>query len=731
MASCLGAGASRHAPLATSSRTTGTSQIDPILRPGRNIWRVARAGRAAVLIDGAAYFRAVRETLLKARRCIFVLGWDMHSQTPLVGETGEADDGFPRLFGEFVRELVETRPGLEVHLLTWDFAFLYATERELFPRMRFGWRMPDRVHFRLDSAVPLGSSQHQKLIIVDDAIAFSGGLDITIRRWDTSEHDCENSHRVDPASVPYAPFHDVQMMVDGAAAQALGDLARQRWHRGCGEMVDASSAEGADDPWPASVKPDFVDVDVGIARSQPAYDEDEKVCEVEQLFLDSLGAAERSIYIENQFLTFTPFAERLAQRHAEKRELETLIIAPEKAESWIEYKAMRSGRILFRRALDGAGSSVRLVYPEVRSGENRMSTMIHSKVMIVDDRLLRVGSANLNNRSMAADTECDLVIEAHSEAVRASIRAVRNRLLADHCGVRPEAVAEELARHGSLLQAAEQLSDRGHRLRPIDDGEPDDEELEAYVRQIADPHDPIGFETVNVIFESWLSARQRAALMKLGIAVALFIALTLVWYVTPLSEFANLDEMRRTFASFADSWYGAPVVVGIFVLAGLVSFPLTVLIAATAAAFGPALGILYAAVGALASAFVTFGIGALIGRDTLRQVLGPKLDNVRKRIAKRGVVAVAAIRLVPIAPFTLVNLAAGASEIRMIDFALGTVLGLAPGMIVLSLLGGQVFQVLAAPTLLSVTLLVLAIVAWIGVTLGGQYLLTRLWKKSK
>jgi phospholipase D1/2 len=706
-------------------------EFRPILQPGRNVWRIERAGRAAVLIDAAAFFQAVRETLLKARRCIFMLGWDMHTQTPLVGESAEAEDGLPRLLGDFLRELVVRRPELEIHLLTWDFAFLYAAERELFPRLRFGWGMPDRVHFRLDNAVPLGSSQHQKLIIVDDLIAFSGGLDVTIRRWDTSKHELDNSLRVDPAGVPYPPFHDVQMMVDGAAAKALADLARRRWHRGCGETIDPFALEGPADPWPDSVTPDFTDVDVGIARSQPAYDDDDAVSEIESLFLDSVDVAEHSIYIENQFLTFKLFAERLARRLSEKRGLEALIVAPEKAESWIEYKTMRSGRILFSRALDGVRSAVRLVYPEVVADGKRASTMIHSKVMIVDDRLLRVGSANLNNRSMAADTECDLVIEAHREKDRAAIRAVRDRLLADHCGVTPAAVAEELGRGGSLLKAAEKLSGRGHRLKPIDDGDANDEELAAYLRQIADPHDPIGLETVNGIFESWLSARQRSALMKLVIAVALFIALALVWYVTPLSEFANLEEMRRTFAAFADHWYGAPVVVGVFVLAGLVSFPLTVLIAATAAAFGPALGILYAGAGALASAFVTYAIGVLIGRDTLRQVLGPRLDNVRKRIAKRGVVAVAAIRLVPIAPFTLVNIAAGASEIRTIDFALGTILGLAPGMVVLSLLGGQIFQVLAAPTLLSVTLLILAVAGWIGVTLGGQYVLTRLWNKGK
>lgn len=707
-----------------------SAQSQTIVRPGHNVWRVERAARAAVLVDGAAYFRAVREALLGAQRCVVVLGWDMHSQTPLVGETGAADDGLPRLLGEFLSELVETRPGLEVHLLSWDFAVLYAAERELFPRLRFGWSTPARVHFRLDNAVPLGSSQHQKLIIVDDAVAFSGGLDLTIRRWDTAEHRLDNPHRVDPAGRPYAPFHDVQMIVDGAAARALGEIARMRWQLGCGETIAALERE-LQDSWPASVAPDFSDVNVGIARTQPVYSNETEVCEVEKLFLESIDAAEHSIYIENQFLTFAAFAERLARRLSEKPDLEVLIIAPEKAESWIEYQAMHSGRILFTRELKRAGGGrVKLVYPEVKAGNARASTMIHSKVMIIDDRFLRVGSANLNNRSMAADTECDLVIEARSDSERAGIRAVRDRLIADHCGVEPEAVAAEMERHGSLLRTVDSLSGRGHRLQPIDDGELDDQELAIYMRRIADPHDPIGMEVMSGLFESWLSARQRSALKKLAFALVALIALTLVWYLTPLSEFTSLEEMRAMFESFAGTWYGAPLVIAVFVLGGLVAFPLTVLITATAAAFGPALGIAYAGLGALASAIVTYAIGALLGRETLRQVLGPKLDSVRQRITRRGVVAVAAIRLVPIAPFTLVNLAAGASEIRAIDFMIGTVLGLAPGMIVLSLMGGQVFQILTAPTAMSLTLLVLAIAAWIGVTVGGQYLLTRFWKNS-
>ena len=125
----------------------------------------------------------------------------------------------------------------------------------------------------------------------------------------------------------------------------------------------------------------------------------------------------------------------------------------------------------------------------------------------------------------------------------------------------------------------------------------------------------------------------------------------------------------------------------IFLAGGLVAFPVTVLIAATAATFGPWLGFLYAATGAIASALLTYFIGALLGRDVLRNWMGPRLTRIRERIVRQGVLAIAAIRMVPVAPFTLVNMVAGASGIRLLDYIAGTLLGLLPGLILMSALG--------------------------------------------
>ena len=89
-----------------------------------------------------------------------------------------------------------------------------------------------------------------------------------------------------------------------------------------------------------------------------------------------------------------------------KPEIEALIVCPRTHDSWLEAHTMRNGRIRFAQILQEAGVADRahLTYPEVRGGDRVTDTMVHSKVMIVDDRLLRIGSANINNRSMGFDT---------------------------------------------------------------------------------------------------------------------------------------------------------------------------------------------------------------------------------------------------------------------------------------------------------------------------------------
>src|ERR1043166_2391353 len=208
-----------------------------LFKTGHNAWRIEHTHRAAILIDAGAFFGAVRTALLQAKRSVFVIGWDLDSRTKLVGEDCAAPDGWPVTLREFLVRLVRERPERPVYLLAWVCGVLCGVGREPFPSLKLGWNTPARIRFRLDNALPVGASHHQKIIVVDDAVAFSGGLDLTIRRWDTSQHDIDNPQRCDSAGPPYRPLHDAQMGVDGAAARALADIAHARWARVTGDRI--------------------------------------------------------------------------------------------------------------------------------------------------------------------------------------------------------------------------------------------------------------------------------------------------------------------------------------------------------------------------------------------------------------------------------------------------------------------------------------------------------------
>ncbi len=685
------------------------------------------ATRATVIRDAAPYYGALREAMLKAERQIVIVGWDIDSRTPLVGPTGAAPDGYPIQLGAFLSALVEDRPDLRVHILLWDFSMLFAAEREMFSSLVLGWSTPDQIEFCLDDCIPFGSSHHQKLVVIDETTAFAGGIDLTIRRWDTPEHPFECALRVDPANKPYRPFHDVQMLVEGDAARAVADVVRARWRRArCADLPAATARRGT--AWPDTVTPHFRAVKVAFARTEPAHGGAEEVREVAALFESQLRTAERTVYIENQFLTCTAVAEVLADRLQAQPELEVLLIGPKRYQTWLESRTMGGGRLAFMKVLEDAGVArrVRLVHPEVSLGGACTDVMVHSKVTIVDDRLLRVGSANLNNRSMGSDTELDLMILAETPEERATVTRLRDTLIGEHYGTTPEAVSAAIAAEGSMLGAMKRLETPERRLAPIDDSDAAAQDAPAAVVAIADPDRPLDADAiVTTVAEPKPVRRTLSGYSRLLALCAVTAALVLVWRVTPLKEYTDVATLRAA----AEELNGDPLapiyVILAYMVLGLFAFPINVAIIVTAMTFGTALGLLYAAIGTLASALLTYAIGATIGKGTIDHILGPKFARVGRKIRDKGIFAVAAIRMMPVAPFTIVNLMAGASHIRLRDYAIGTLIGLAPGFIVIAPLGGQIARVATNPTSTDIAILVGLSLFWLAVSWGLQKLLSR------
>lgn len=702
--------------------------VKTLFKPSENCQRLASAHRAAIMIDGEAYFRALHQSLCRARRSIFIVGWDLHSELRLVRDGG--GDGFPERLGELLETLARRRAELQIYLLAWDFAMIYAMEREFFPRYKLQWRSHKRIHFALDAQHPVGASQHQKLVVIDDAIAFAGGLDLAQWRWDTSRHHPRDPRRIDPGGGTYPPFHDVQMAVDGPAAAALGEVVKERWTRAEGSPPYLPQSDRSLDPWPPCLTPDFREVRIAIARTLPAYEDREQISEVRQLYLNSIAAARRFIYIENQYLSAHCVGQALEERLAEKDGPEVVIVLPEKTGGWLEQNTMDVLRARLASRLRAADRHhrLRIYYPRL-AVEPHCALMVHAKVMVIDDNFMRIGSSNLSNRSMGLDSECDLAIAADSEdtAVREAIALFRTRLLGEHLGKETDEVARAMAAHGSLVKAIESLRGGERTLAPLAADVPPDIDALVPESRLLDPEKPVPPEQLLDLF---VSPRQQSLAyrrtLKILVLIAAVIGLAAVWRWSPAGEWIDLASARAA-ASWIQQQPLAPLLVAAaYVLGGLLAIPVTLMVIATVVVFGTWLGLVYALAGSWLSAAALFGLGRWMGRDAVRRFAGSLLNRLSRKLTESGLWTVITFRVVPVAPFSVINLIAGVSEIRWRDFALGTLVGMVPGVAGIVLLADRISDSLRHPDLVRFSVL-LASLALVGLGLVGL----RRWMKHK
>ena len=680
-----------------------------LLNEGNNCWRVENAQRVGIAIDGEAYFRAVREAILAAQQSVYILGWDIHSKLKLVRE--DKQDNYPDELGELL-DFVAREHAVDVYVLSWDFAMIYFMEREPLPLYTLNWKTHSRLRFRMDDRHPVGASQHQKVVVVDDAVAFCGGLDLSKWRWDTPQHRIDDKRRIDPDGKPYPPFHDVQMVVDGDTAKALGELARERWQRATRETISTKQSHTDNDPWPASVQTLIENVPVAIARTVAEYDDAKNVREVESLYLDSIAVAEHFIYIENQYLTAHCIRDALAERLQQSDGPEVVVVMPEKTGGWLEQHTMDVLRSRLVKQLNKTcqDDRLRLYYPQL-SPSSDTSLMVHAKVMIIDDRLLRVASSNLSNRSMGLDCECDLLIEAESNTDnQRAIKQIRERLLAEHLDVSPETLDETMQQEKSLIKTIESLRGRDRTLQPLDTTV--DEDVDQLIPESAliDPEKPIDSESLvnHFVPDEHKPHTAKRAVLAVSLLVAL-LGLAAAWRWTALGEWLDLDMMRQQ-AEALNTHALAPVLAIIIIaVAGSLAVPLTLLVVTAVLAFGSIAGFFYSLIGAELSSVLTYAMGQGAGRDLVRRYAGERLNGVSKKLSKRGILTIITLRIVPVAPFVVINLVAGASHIRFKDFALGTLIGLLPGLIAIALFADGLLQSVRDPNIETFTWLAVVV----------------------
>jgi phospholipase D1/2 len=459
-----------------------------VLRPGHNCWTAAAPVDAAgLLIDARAYYRAFYRVAKQARRYLLIAGWRFNSDVRLVrGKDAEENGGEVKLL-PFLDQLCKKNPELRVCVLAWDFSMIFAHAWELFQEWKFEHARHGQIDFLFDSNHAVGASHHQKLAIVDGHQAFLGGLDFNADDWDDRRHLADNPLRADSGEEQHHPYHDVQAYFSGPVAKELADYFATRWLRAGGDELKLPDVPK---PRPLCIPKLAVRApQVALSRTEaPTLTDGHKVQEIRQLYLDAIASAEEMIYIENQYFSSEAVYHALLERMraANRPKLDIALVLPKRLPSLVESVALSPPRIRMltglREAAAAHGHRFGAYYPaafhhHVEKGPDGKSkeepVVVHSKILIVDDRFLTMGSANTSNRSMALDTELNATWEAAApdDPLIRSIRRVRVSLLGEHSGSLGNATWRAALRtKRGLVDCLDRLSaEPGCRLRPLTD----------------------------------------------------------------------------------------------------------------------------------------------------------------------------------------------------------------------------------------------------------------------
>jgi phospholipase D1/2 len=463
---------------------------------------------------------------------------------------------------------------------------------------------------------------------------------------------------------------------------------------------------------------------VAIARTVPAVvSQAQNVREIETLTLRAIAAAKRTIFIENQYLTSGLVGNALAKRLEEPDGPEVVLILPRDQGGWLEQSSMGvlRDRLLARLRASDQHHRLRAYYPVIPGLPEDQCLGVHSKVLIVDDTFLKVGSANLSNRSMGFDTECDIAIGAFGDQVEDKdkaqrIAALRTRLLAEHLGVDARVVEERCAEAKTLIAAIESLRGGPRTLEMLAPGPEPAVNLAVMDGLVCDPEQPISPEKLIAEFVP-AGSRRRAtrSLLHYAVLLAMILIIGAAWRFTSLSDLLVVERLVEVGRSIRDSNLSFVYAIGTYLLGGFLFFPITLLNAGTALLFDPLRGFVFALVGSLTSASATYGVGRLAGRPVIERMLRtPRMRRFREELRRRSFAAIFGARLIPVGSFSLINLLAGALGVRFRSYLLGNLFGILPGILGLTLFADRLGNTLARPNVANVAVLLIVLLAIVG-----------------
>lgn len=606
---------------------------------------VHAAERACLQIDAADYYEAFVKVARKARHSLYILGWCVHRCTRLGrGEGAEIS------LGEFLTSLRRERPDLEIKILCWDLSMIYATAHPLQAISNLKWWFENGVEFVLYGLLPPGASHHEKIVVIDDKLAFVGGLDLCAARWDRPDHAVDGTLRCDLGQEGYPPFHDVQLMVEGEIGTALGDFFRERWQVATGRTLPMPPPRD-DSLWIEGCCSDADDVGFGVARTVPhGTAMGPAVTEIEDAHVEAIRCASRSIYIENQYFTATRVVQALRESLDLEDGPEIVIVTNVTAGGWLEeFSMMRLRDRRIRYLLESPGRDrLRVMVPELPLAEGTR-LILHSKLMVTDATAPTarppgavsrgiLGSANLSDRSMGFDTEIAVVWEEEAGADSGDLSfLLLSRLLAEHLDVSREEVVEALAANDSLIAAIDSLRSPGRTLELLQPADGEDATGDLVDPAFLDPRHPADLDRlVDELVPAEMRRQGHRPFLRTARLVGFLLALLVAHHLGFLDMVK--DVLRPGVAPVLGEGAVARtlVLVPLYVLALVLQIPSLVpgLICFFLLPFTYALGAVIA--GSLSTAIVGYLASGIVSTRTLNRWYGSTFRSIATRLANRS-----------------------------------------------------------------------------------------------
>lgn len=391
--------------------------------------------------EAGPYFDRVSELLEDGKEYAVIVGWQIDSRLKLKrpwrpNQNSKNLIQFETLLEKVLR-ICNEKPRFQFYFLIWDHAYFYVLEREAW-QGRIWENVHPRVHFVFDNRHPWGVAHHEKIVSIDGKVILCGGIDLCDERWDSRNHFYFDQRRsLHRQFENHGPYHDLAIQVTGPICDEIQSLVGKRWR-----MLSSI-------PFPEVRKPNAKqEVQSGhkvyLSRTYCQIDYCDQMPvltrQIEFLFKDMIYSAENRIILEGQYYWSKILNDLLISKMVamKGKRFEIILILSElqNIKSLTRYMTAYEAGLLrkLQMAADYYGVKLILGSPAVCSADKGISLppkpiYIHSKVIVIDDQFLSIGSANLATRALRLDTEVQLTLKASSEYERCHIRRVAQSIL--------------------------------------------------------------------------------------------------------------------------------------------------------------------------------------------------------------------------------------------------------------------------------------------------------------